>query len=54
MSTETERGVKPKKKIRDKMEKKIPSWKATSCNLGKTNKLQLRKIKRLKFEEDGL
>jgi hypothetical protein len=36
------------------MEKKIPSWKAMSCSLGKTNELQLRKTKRLKFEEDGL
>jgi hypothetical protein len=34
------------------MEKEIPGWKARSCSLGKKNKLQLRKMKRLKFEED--
>jgi hypothetical protein len=38
----------------EEMDKKIPGWKATSCSLGKTNKLQLRKTKHLKFEEDGL
>jgi hypothetical protein len=26
------------------MEKEIPGWKATSCSLGKTNELQLRKM----------
>jgi hypothetical protein len=38
----------------EEMEKKIPGWKATRCSLGKTNELQLRKTKHLKFEEDGL
>jgi hypothetical protein len=38
----------------EEMEKEIPGWKATSCSLGKMNKLQLRKMKSLKFEEDGL
>ena len=52
MSTKTERWIK-KKKIRDKMVKKIPGWKGTSCSLGKTNELQLKKMKHLKFEEDG-
>jgi hypothetical protein len=38
----------------EEMEKEIHGWKATNCNLGKMNKLQLRKMKRLKFEEDRL
>jgi hypothetical protein len=38
----------------EEMEKEIPGWNARSCSLGKMNKLQLRKMKRLKFGEDRL
>jgi hypothetical protein len=53
----TERDEKKKKDERleiEEMEKKILGCKETSCSLEKTNELQLRKTKRLKFEKDGM